>query len=141
MRPSESCYAIIKRRESFADVAYLCPAGKWTIGYGHTGDVKRGDICTPQKAQMLLEADAATAARFINEHVEVPLTQNQFDALVSLVFNIGTGNFLKSTMLSLLNMRLYDKAADEFKKWCHANGKVLAGLVARRAEEEALFRA
>lgn len=140
MQPSSKCLALIRRFEGFRDVAYLCPAGKWTIGYGHTDGVRRGDIINQETADRYLERDVKVAADAVNKMIEVPISQNQFDALVSLVYNIGATKIAASTLVKLINQRYYDKAAEEILKWCHSGGQVLQGLVARRKAEYELFK-
>ena len=131
---------IIKHHEGLVLHAYLCPAGVPTIGYGHTGGVSMGDVITEKKADELLKKDLRSAEYAVNKYVNVDLNQNQFDALVSFVFNLGAGNFKSSTLLRKLNFSDYDGAASEFKRWNKAGGRVLAGLTKRRLAEEKLFR-
>lgn len=111
----------------------------WTIGVGHTGGVKPGDKITREQSDIFLRADLAHCEKAIDRLVFVPLTQGQFDALVSFIFNVGAANFERSTLLRLLNKKNYDGAADEFLKWTRANGRVLPGLVKRRVSERKLF--
>lgn len=120
--------------------AYLCPAGVWTAGWGHTHGVKphSGPFTLDQMEHWLIE-DTRDAEGAINSLVTVPISQNQFDALVSLAFNIGSGNFGRSTLLRLLNKGLYAKAADQFPRWNKSNGIVLDGLTKRRNDEQRLF--
>jgi len=145
MRTSPEGVARIKRHELLRLKAYLCPAGVPTIGWGSTRGVAMGMVITEQQADARLVSDLATAENAIEKHVKVPLTQNQFDALVSFVFNVGVKNFQPSTLLKLLNSGKYDAAADQLQRWCHAkdpkSGKVgvLPGLVKRRAEEKEVF--
>jgi len=120
-------------------VAYQDQVGVWTIGYGHTHEVKEGDTCTQEQAEAWLLEDIAHAEDCVNKSVKVPLTQGEFDGLVDLVFNIGSGNFLKSTLLKLLNQGDKDAAALQFPRWDHAGGKENAGLLRRREAEEAEF--
>ncbi len=122
------------------------PGGPWTIGWGHTGGVKEGDTCTVEQAREFLRLDAASAEGIVNQAVKVALTQNQFDALVSFVFNVGPGNpktgregFLTSTLLRKVNAGDSAGAAAEFQRWNHAQGTVSGGLTARRKREAALF--
>ena len=138
MEPSPNAFAIIKQFEGFKPTAYQDQRGIWTIGYGHTRNVVAGDTCTTAQAQTYLAEDVQGTAAAINQHVTVPLTQNQFDALTSLVFNIGAGNFEESTLLRLLNDRNYNGAADEFLQWKRA-GTYRNALLPRRQEERALF--
>lgn len=146
---SSSGLALMKGHEGCRLKAYLCSAGVWTIGYGHTRGVKEGDTCTQRQADDWLLEDSGFAEKAVNDEVKVSLTQNQFDALVSFVYNVGVGRrltdpkgpagFLGSTLLRKLNAGDYTGAADEFSKWVRGGGKILNGLVARRADERALF--
>ena len=143
MRPSPAAYALIKEFEGLRLHAYQDSAGVWTIGWCHTGDVKRGQSITIHQAEALLALDIGIAAAAVNRHVEAPLSQNMFDALVSFTFNLGEKRLAQSTLLKKLNMRDYAAAAREFAKWVKATigGKkvTLPGLVRRRAAECALF--
>lgn len=111
----------------------------WTIGYGHTKGVKPGHTCTREQAARWLVEDISWAEVAVNQLVQVPLTQNKYDALVNFVFNVGRANFAKSTLLRKLNNADYTGAAEEFGRWNKAGGKVLRGLVRRRAKEKELF--
>lgn len=120
--------------------AYVCPAGVLTIGFGTTKGVKFGHKITPNMAHALFMEDVHEAEMLVSFHVNVPLNQNEFDALVSFVYNVGQGNFEDSTMLRLLNEgKPRDVVAKEFDRWIYANGKVLEGLVKRRETERNLF--
>lgn len=130
---------LIKHFEGLWLRAYKCPANIWTIGYGHTTGVCPDDVITEDQAISLLRKDIAESERAVNQYVHVPLTQNQFDALVSFVFNLGVGNFSTSTLLKKINAGDYDGAAREFGRWVNAGGKALPGLVRRRKAESALF--
>lgn len=137
----------IKRHEGLRTTAYLCPAGKPTIGYGHTSTVRPSDVgirsITPEEADMLLIYDLYPVEDTIRDRVTVPLTTNQFDALASFVFNVGTGAFQRSTLLKKLNVGDYEGAAKEFLRWNKAvvDGVLIAlpGLDARRHEEMSTF--
>lgn len=131
--------SLIRQHEGLRLEAYKCPGDVWTIGYGHTLDVKEGDKITESQAIKLLLQDVERAEMAVNRLVLVELNQNQFDALVSLAFNIGAGAFKRSTLLKRLNEGNYLAAAAEFKKWRKGGGKVLPGLVKRRKEESELF--
>jgi lysozyme len=133
--------AITKAHEGCKLKAYLDTGGVWTIGYGHTRGVKPGDTCTQAQADAWLLEDMAVAQFDVNDRVKVTLNQNQFDALASFVFNIGGDQFRTSTLLRKLNEGDYAGAAEQFPRWIHDNGKVINGLVARRADEKALFLA
>ncbi len=131
---------LIKKWEALKLEAYLpTPNDVWTIGWGHTHTTKRGMKITKAEAQALFDRDIAWAERAVNTKVKVPLTQNQFDALVSFVFNVGETAFANSTMLRKLNAGDYQGAANEFPRWNKQKGQVLRGLVRRRAEEMEIF--
>lgn len=141
MKTSDNGLRIIKSYESLRLQAYRCPAGVVTIGYGHTRTARLGQTITEPQATGLLREDVADAERAVNRTAAVrPLTQNQFDALVSLVFNIGTGNYDKSTLRAKVINNTADPAIRaEFGKWVNAGGKRLAGLVKRRTAEADLY--
>ncbi|QCO07548.1 lysozyme [Azospirillum argentinense] len=124
--------------------AYRCPAGVWTIGYGHTKGVRDGETITKAVAERLLASDLAAAAADVAKLVTVPLTDAQRGALASFVFNLGAANFKGSTLRRLLNKGDIAGAAGQFERWVYATVKGkkerLPGLVTRRAAEEALFR-
>lgn len=141
MKISAKGLGIIKQHEGLRLTGYLpTPQDVPTIGYGHTKTAKLGMTITEKQAEDLLRSDIAWAEAAVNNSVVVPLNQNQFDALVSFVFNVGATAFNKSTMLRKLNQSDYEAAANEFKKWNKQKGRVLAGLTRRRAEEAELFR-
>lgn len=135
---------LIKEFEGFRTNAYLCPAKVWTIGYGNTfyGDgrkVKQGDRITEAEAERLLKITVESFAEQISKVITVPVTDNQFSALVSLAYNIGVGAFARSTLLRLLNQKHYAQSADQFMVWTKAGGRTLEGLRRRRSRERALF--
>ena len=139
MRTSRKGIEFIKAHEGLRLDAYLCPAGVPTIGYGHTYNVKIGDRITAEQAEMLLIGDLIVAETEVNRY-GLHLTQNQFDALVSFVFNVGAGNFRNSTLLKRLKANPNDPdIANQFKRWVYSDGKVLPGLVRRRNEEAKLY--
>lgn len=142
MRVSSKGLAIIKAAEGLRLSPYRCSAGVWTIGYGSTrGVTKNTGAITEEQALVRLKMDVLNEAdRPLKNLVRVNLNQNQYDALASLVFNIGQGNFKSSTLRQKLNRGDYEGAAGEFWKWRRAGGKVLPGLVKRREVEEKLFR-
>ncbi len=132
----------IKQSEDLILVAYPDPIGKPTIGYGHLIlNSENYDVIDIQTANELLVRDLNIAIDCINYNVGVGLNQNQFDSLVSFVYNIGCRNFIESTLLTKLNNRDYDGATSEFKRWVYADGVRLAGLANRRAREQKLFAA
>lgn len=136
---SEKGLELIKSFESLELKAYLCSAKKWTIGYGHTRGVKQNDRISHEQANCFLMQDLYQVERSINRLVKVKLNQNQFDALCSLVFNIGVAAFNQSTLLAKLNAGDYVGAAEQFKRWNRAGNIILAGLIRRRQAEEDLF--
>jgi lysozyme len=121
--------------------AYQDSKGVWTIGYGHTRGVHAGMTCTQEQAELWLAEDIAWAESEVNRLVHVPLTQDEFDALVDFTFNAGCGNFDHSTLLALVNKGDYAGAADQFPLWDHAGGKVIEGLLRRRKAERKMFLA
>lgn len=138
MKISNNCVSLVKQFEGFEAKAYKCPAGVWTIGYGHTLNVRPNDVVTEPKASTLLEEElqdyAAKVAKIVPN-----ASQNQFDALVSFAYNVGTGALSGSTLLKKHNAGEYLEAQEQFLKWDKAAGKVLAGLVKRRNHEAALY--
>lgn len=134
--------ALIKSFEKCRLTAYQDERGVWTIGWGHTGpEVHAGLVWTQEQADAQFEKDAAWAELQVIRTTDVPLTQNQFDALVSFTFNVGSGNEGHSTLVTLVNQRKWARAADEFPRWDRAGGHVSAGLDERRAAERTLFLA
>ena len=130
---------LIKSFEGLRLRAYLCPAKVWTIGYGHTGDVRGGQVITQSQADDLLKQDLRRFEIAVRKLVKVPLTQNQFDALVSFAYNVGEAALSRSTLLRKLNAGDLAGTKLEFAKWNKGGGKVLAGLTRRRADEANLF--
>ena len=132
--------ALIQGREGCKLRAYRDARGILTIGWGHTGpDVFAGMQIAQERADQLLAQDLAVFEAGVCEAVRVPLTDNQFSALVSFAFNLGLGTLKGSTLGKKLNLGDYQGAADEFPRWTRAGGKEMPGLVARRAAERALF--
>lgn len=136
---NEEGVALIKEFEELHLTPYLCPANVWTIGYGHTRTVRAGTRITLEQAEQLLEDDLNIAERAVMRLVAVPLTDNQFAALVSFVFNVGTSNFERSTLLQLLNRGWYEQVPAQLARWNRASGQVLGGLARRRAAEARLW--
>lgn len=148
MKPSQKCINLVKQFEGFSATPYLCPAGVWTIGYGHTeGVTEESAPITEPEACDLLAGDLEKYSAAVNRLVKVPLKQHQFDALVSFAYNVGTDEDADtiaeglgdSTLLAKLNQGFYEAAAREFLKWTKSKGRILGGLVKRRAAEQALF--
>ena len=140
MRTGRDGVELIRHFEGCRFDAYLCPAGVWTIGYGHTADVKEGDSIDQKAAEAFLIEDLESFEQAVTRLVEVPLTQQQFDALVSWTFNLGAGNLAESTLLRKLNNYQYAEVPEQMMRWVRAGGQVLDGLVKRRAAEAALFQ-
>ena len=141
---SSKGYQLIKTFEGFRADAYLDTGGVWTIGYGTirypTGlAVKRGDKCTREQGERYLMNDCKWVNDAIKQNIKHPLTQNQYDALASFIYNIGATAFKSSTMLRLINDNKFNSAANEFDRWVFDNGRVIKGLVNRRAAEKELF--
>lgn len=129
---------IIQDCEGLRLEVYRDPIGLPTVGWGHMDRRMRfGDKITLDKAQELLKSDLLGTERAVSAYLSVPLTDNQFSALVSFAFNVG--GWRSSTLFKLLSQKKYVEAADEFPKWCHAGGKVLDGLLTRRKMEQSLF--
>ena len=138
-RTSERGITLIKSHEGLRLKAYHCPANVLTIGYGHTKNVYPSMVITSQKAEELLKQDLSVYESAVNKYVTVPLNQNQFDALVSFSFNVGTNALGRSTLLRKLNSKDYQGAGNEFMRWVRAGTRILPGLVRRRQEEKELF--
>lgn len=141
---SDAGLALIKAFEGLETAAYPDPGNRitgepWTIGYGHTRGVRRGDTCTEEQATAWLREDLHAAEGAVRHLVDVPLAQGQFDALASFVFNCGATAFGNSTLLRLLNAGDVATAAGQFKRWNRGADGVLPGLVRRRAAERDLF--
>lgn len=137
--------ALIKKFEGCKLKAYQDSVGVWTIGYGNTYyenmvNVKKGDIITQARAEQLFPLIVSKFASGVRKRVKSTINQNQFDALVSFTYNVGFGNFDKSTLLKKVNASPYDDSiTSEFMKWNKAGGKVLKGLTARRKAEAHLY--
>lgn len=145
MRTSADGIELIKEFEDFFPNAYRDPVGVWTIGWGHTDGVEEGDVITKEEGEVYLAADLRETERYIKHYVQVPLTQHQFDALVSLVFNMGIGNFVKSSVYKFLNRGNYAEACKQFSRYVNGTHRdtgeteKFEGLVRRRAAEMALW--
>ena len=139
MKLGERGTEILKYFEGCKLTAYQNSLGVWTIGYGHTKGVYDGMTITQDQAEQMLLSELEEYEGYIENMVTVPLTQNQFDALVVWVYNLGPTNFKNSTLLKELNAGNYNAAGQEITRWNKAGGKVLAGLVKRREAEAELF--
>ena len=147
LETSESMIAVIKKFEGLRLKAYKCPAGVYTIGYGHTENVCADSEISELMADQILRKDLQKFEQAIND-LDLPLLQCEFDALVSFIFNVGIGNFNKSTLKKLLLQKKFFYAAKEFDKWVFAGGKKLwvfaggkklPGLQSRRTKERKIF--
>lgn len=137
---TQGCIELIKEHEGFRSAPYVCPGGVDTIGYGHTAGVDEfHPPITEEIAESMLLEDLAPCKLAIDVLVKVELNQNQFDALGSLIYNIGTDAFASSTLLKILNSGDYAAAAEQFLLWIYSDGQVLQGLVKRRRAEMNLF--
>ncbi|ECD3895791.1 lysozyme [Salmonella enterica subsp. enterica serovar Gloucester] len=139
MKVSDNGRAFIRAREGVKLVAYQDGGGVWTIGYGHTRGVKQGQVINHEQADEFLNNDLRQVESCISERVTVALNQNQFDALVSFVFNVGRQAFSDSTLLKKLNEGNYRAAADQFTRWVYDNDQFVQGLYNRRVAERDLF--
>ena len=139
MNISQEGISLIKKFEGCELEAYKCAAGVWTIGYGHTKNVKEGDSITKEEAETLLVNELMDYCNYVDLYVKVPLKQNQFDALVSWTYNIGPTNLQSSTMLKFLNAGDYHLIPTQIKRWNKAKGQVLEGLTRRREAEALMF--
>ena len=139
MQISQAGIDLIKSFEGCELVAYQDAGGVWTIGFGHTEGVYEGMTITMAEAEQFLTDDLVQYAQYVSNVVTVPLTQDQFDALVSFTYNLGPGTLHRSDLLSFLNAGQYQRAADAFLEYDHADGVVVPGLARRREAERNLF--
>jgi len=139
LKTNQAGLDLIKEFEGLHLTPYLCPAKIWTIGYGHTRTVSAGMRITPEQAEDLLKDDLGLAERGVARLVAVQLNENQFSALVSFAFNIGLGNFERSTLLQLLNRGWFEQVPTQLLRWNRVNGEVMGGLSRRRSAEGALW--
>lgn len=142
MKVSEKGIEFIIKEEGEVLTAYKCPAGVLTIGVGHTGkDVKENMVITKEKSRELLKSDLSRFEKAVNTYIKEELKQCEFDALTSFSFNIGVGNFSKSTLARKINGKApIAEIEKEFRKWVYAGGKILPGLEARREREIKLYK-
>lgn len=139
MKTSPKGIALIKEFEGLRLKAYKCPGGVWTIGYGHTAGVKHGMAISERQAEEYLKADLIAFEKYLNG-LGLAINQNQFDALISFIYNVGTGNFSSSTLLRRVRVNPQDNSImDEFLRWVYSKGRVLPGLQRRRLAEMKLY--
>ena len=139
IKASEKAYSLIRQFEGLRLTAYRCPAGVWTVGYGQTSRVVLGMAITKELAEEFLMKDIVAVENIVNAEC-LNLRQCQFDALVSFVFNVGGGNFRKSTLLKKIKANPDDNSImDEFLRWVYAKGVVLSRLQKRRLAEMKLY--
>lgn len=139
MKSSPYAHLLIRQFESLRLTAYRCPAGTLTIGYGHTANVQEGQTITKFQAEALLQQDIAQIESYLNS-MNLKLNQNQFDALTSLIFNIGPSAFQSSTLFNIIRLDPFSEdIAIQFRRWIYSRGQVLPGLQRRREEELKLY--
>ena len=139
MQISTEGISLIKKFEGCELESYQCAAGVWTIGFGSTHNIEEGMNISKDRAEELLLEDIAEFEESVLESVDMPMSQHQFDALVSWTFNLGPSNLKASTMLKVLNKGDYEDVPEQIKRWNKAGGKVLDGLIRRREAEALLF--
>ena len=139
MKISQEGIDLIKHFEGCELESYRCSANVLTIGYGTTKNVVEGMKISQHQAEELLMKDLEEFEEYVEDLIDVPLEQNQFDALVAWTYNLGPTNLKTSTLRKVLNKGAYDDVAEQIKRWNKANGKVLKGLVRRRNAEAELF--
>ena len=140
MRTNAAGIFLTKYFEKFVPYPYLCPAMVWTIAYGHV--IRPGEsftTLTEPEGEALLMRDLLYYEASVARLIRVPLTENQFSALTSFAFNLGSGALQASTLRSMLNRGEFRGAADQFDRWVFCRGQKLRGLVLRRAAERKLF--
>lgn len=144
MRVTEEGLALIRQSEGFRAKAYRDPVGIWTIGFGHTSaagppQVFEGLAITPEQGRKILARDVEMFALGVAKALRAPVTGNEFSALVSFAYNVGLGAFQRSSVLQAVNAGDREAVPRRLQLWVKAGGKVLPGLVKRRAAEAALF--
>jgi len=145
MRINEAGLNLIKHYEGYSSSVYCCPAGRWTVGFGSTWDSKGNPITKEQPdiseeyGELLLLRELRHTDHAIDKLVTAELSENMYSSLNSFIYNVGSGNFQRSTLRMKLNRGWYEASADEFPKWRKAGGRVLKGLVRRRKSERELF--
>lgn len=140
MKTSARGIKFIEKNEGLRLKAYKDSGGRWTIGVGHMNKfVHKGMVISKERAEDLLRSDLVHAEQAVNDYVTQEINQAQFDALVDFTFNLGRGALHGSSLLRYLNRGDIDRAANEFHKWMHVNGKENAGVKARRLRDRELF--
>jgi lysozyme len=156
MKVSQKCIDNIKKDEGVRQRPYQCPALLWTVGVGHVIDPQHAKVPIAQRKALpipsgwdralsmeevdeILRKDLSRFEQGVSRLITAPLTQGQFDALVSFSFNVGLGNLQNSTLRMKVNRQEYEAAAEQFLVWTKAGGKVLPGLVKRRTHEKEMF--
>ena len=139
MQISEEGIQLIKNFEGCRTEAYQDSVGVWTIGYGHTKGVFEGMIISKDDADEMLLEELEEYEEYVEEYVEVPLSQNEFDALVCWTYSLGPTNLRNSPLLIVLSQSKFDEVPEQIKRWNKAGGEVLNGLVRRREAEALLF--
>ena len=139
LQPSPRIAKLVKQFEGLRLQSYKDVAGHRTIGWGHLLPPGPVEVWTKEQAERVFAKDLADHARAVDDLVTVPLHQYEFDALVSFVFNVGSGAFAKSTMLKMLNQKQYGRVPGQFGRWNKAGGKVVKGLTERRRIERAIW--
>ena len=140
MNISNEGISLIKKFEGCKLEAYYDAVDVLTIAYGRTKNVQAGDTCTQEQADAWLEEELHEYGGYVNDAVKVDLEQNQFDALVSWVYNLGPTNLSSSTMLKVINEEKYNEVPAQIRRWNKAGGNVLDGLTRRREAEALLFQ-
>lgn len=139
MKISAKGLQLIEKHEGCILASYVCPAGKWTVGIGHTRTAKQGMAITKEQAYDLLRVDVTVAVAAVNSCL-FNFNQNQFDALVCLVFNIGSGAFKGSTLLKKIKgYSSKDEIVHEWSEWNHIGKNEIKGLTNRRKDESDLY--
>ncbi len=139
MQISDEGIALVKKFEGCKLESYLCSASVWTVGYGSTRGVQKGDVWSQEKADITLIDELHEYGKYVEELVTIPLNQCQFDALTSWTFNLGPTNLQNSTLLKVLNQGDYEGVPYQIKRWNKAAGQVNDGLIRRREAEALLF--
>lgn len=139
MKSTPYANLLIRQFEGLRLTAYHCPSGIMTIGYGHTKDVREGQTITQFQAEQLLKQDIAQVEEYLNT-INLPFTQNQFDALTSFIFNIGPSAFQSSTLFSIIRLNPDSpEIATQLRRWIYSRGQILPGLQQRREAEVKLY--